>query len=86
MAGLLARGLAAPGRPSRFPSGVMSKNLAAYSCGGSHGFGPDWVVLTVFPFHPLEFIRRGTIEAIWLANPRESYKAQVDKDQYISFL
>jgi hypothetical protein len=47
----------------------MFKNLAAHSCGGSHGFGPDWVVLTAFPFHPLDFIRRGTIEAVWLANP-----------------
>ncbi len=35
--------------------------LAAYSCGGSHGLGPDWVVRTVFPINPLEFIRRGTI-------------------------
>ncbi|MCY1380788.1 hypothetical protein D9M69_686380 [compost metagenome] len=25
----------------------------AYSCGGSHGFGPFWVRLTVFPFDPL---------------------------------
>lgn len=28
--------------------------LSAYSCGGSHGFGPFWVVLTVFPFQPLQ--------------------------------
>lgn len=28
-------------------------SLTAYSCGGSHGIGPDWVVLTVFPFGPL---------------------------------
>jgi hypothetical protein len=25
----------------------------AYSCGGSHGFGPLWVRRTVFPFDPL---------------------------------
>ena len=24
--------------------------LSAHSCGGSHGFGPDWVILTVFVF------------------------------------
>ncbi len=64
----------------------MRENLAAYSCGGSHGFGPDWVVLTVFPFHPLEFIRRGTIEAIWLANRRESDKQSRRDAQYIPFL
>src|SRR3546814_16009425 len=34
---------------------------SAHSCGGSHGFGPDWVVRTVFPINPLEFIRRGTV-------------------------
>jgi hypothetical protein len=64
----------------------MFASLAAYSCGGSHGFGPDWVVLTVFPFHPLEFIRRGTIEAVWLANPRRVDKARRGADQYIPFL
>jgi len=26
---------------------------SAYSCGGSHGLGPSWVVLTVFPIIPL---------------------------------
>lgn len=25
---------------------------SAYSCGGSHGLGPAWVVLTVFPINP----------------------------------
>src|SRR5262245_66101796 len=38
--------------------------LAADSCGGSHGFGPDWVIRTVFPFDPLDFIRRGTVSSI----------------------
>ena len=28
---------------------LFAQNLAAYSCGGSHGFGPIWVVRTVFP-------------------------------------
>ena len=86
MAGLLAHGLVALERPSRFPSGVMFANLAAYSCGGSHGFGPDWVVLTVFPFHPLEFIRRGTIEAIWLANRYAPDKMSRRDAQYIPLL
>lgn len=27
-------------------------SLSAHSCGGSHGFGPDWVVRTVFPIIP----------------------------------
>ncbi len=31
----------------------VALSLTAYSCGGSHGIGPDWVVLTVFPFGPL---------------------------------
>jgi hypothetical protein len=43
--------------PSRFPSGTFGRQLVAYSCGGSHGFG---LSLTVFPFHPL----RGTVAAI----------------------
>src|SRR2546427_325946 len=47
-------------RPSRRAS-IAWVRLAAYSCGGSHGLGPDWVVRTVFPINPLEFIRRGTI-------------------------
>lgn len=48
--------------PSRSPSGHFGVALTAYSCGGSHGFGPYWVVRTVFPINPLEFIRRGTID------------------------
>ncbi len=51
MAGLLARGsqlcLAFP----IFTSGIYQASLTAYSCGGSHGLGPFWVRLTVFPFH-----------------------------------
>lgn len=37
--------------PSR-PSGSVDfpESIAAYSCGGSHGIGPFWVVRTVFPF------------------------------------
>ena len=34
---------------------------SAYSCGGSHGLGPLWVVLTVFPINPLGVITRGTV-------------------------
>ena len=29
--------------------------LLAHSCGGSYGFGPSWVRLTVFPFHSALF-------------------------------
>ena len=51
MAGLLARGsqlrLAFP----TFRSVARQASLTAYSCGGSHGLGPFWVRLTVFPFH-----------------------------------
>ena len=36
-------------RPSRLLSGVCAERLAAYSCGGSHGSGPNWVIPTVFP-------------------------------------
>ncbi len=28
---------------------LCARTLAAHSCGGSHGFGPDWVIRTVFP-------------------------------------
>jgi len=39
--------------PSRCQAPVgLSKSLAAYSCGGSHGIGACWLFLTVFPFHP----------------------------------
>jgi len=31
---------------------------SAYSCGGSHGLDPYWVVLTVFPINPLGVIFR----------------------------
>jgi len=61
MAGLLARG-SSPDADLPDCSVVTDRSrLAAYSCGGSHGLGPDWVVRTVFPINPLEFIRRGTI-------------------------
>lgn len=30
---------------------------SAYSCGGSHGLGPNWVFRTVFPINPLGVIR-----------------------------
>jgi hypothetical protein len=40
--------------PPYQPFGPMAlwMTLAAYSCGGSHGFGSFWIHLTVFPFHP----------------------------------
>ena len=67
MAGLLARGLLRVALLPGFPvapafEAQIGASLSAYSCGGSHGFGPFWVVHTVFPIIPLEFIRRGTIE------------------------
>ena len=37
------------------PVALRISNLAAHSCGGSHGFGPFWVVLTVFPLRPFIF-------------------------------
>jgi len=58
--------------PSRSPSGHVGVALSAYSCGGSHGFGPDWVVRTVFPINPLEFIRRGTIDGRTMIRASES--------------
>ncbi len=38
--GLLARRIARPPPPSRFPSGVMEAALPGHSCGGSAGFSP----------------------------------------------
>jgi hypothetical protein len=50
MAGLLARGsLHVPAFPAHRPVACRSV-LAAYSCGGSRGFGASR--LTMFPFHP----------------------------------
>jgi hypothetical protein len=59
-----------------FPVVTIGSRLAAYSCGGSHGFGPDWVVLTVFPINPLEFIRRGTITGAENTKPAPSLSIQ----------
>src|SRR4029077_16637255 len=61
MAGLLARRSLPDADLPGHPVVTDSNRLAAYSCGGSHGLGPCWVVRTVFPINPLEFIRRGTI-------------------------
>src|SRR3546814_14879000 len=64
-AGLLTRGLswdvAFP--VSQWPAAFGSRYVtqSAYSCGGSHGVGPDCVVRTVFPITPPELIRRGTV-------------------------
>lgn len=35
----------------------------AHSCGGSHGFGPYWVRLTVFPINLLGVRHRRTVTA-----------------------
>lgn len=54
MAGLLARGSVRIHPFPAFGQWDVVNALSAYSCGGSHGFGPFWVVLTVFPFQPLQ--------------------------------
>ena len=38
--------------PGLIPSGAMAVDLAAYSCGGSRGFGRHSGALTAFPFDP----------------------------------
>ena len=42
-----------PSPPSRFPSGIVVTDFAAYSCGGSLGIGPGMKVIprdrTEFP-------------------------------------
>jgi len=50
-----------PVRSAEHASGFWN-GLAAHSCGGSHGFGPFWVRLTVFPFNPPHRLIGGTIE------------------------
>src|SRR5260370_9031285 len=55
MAGLLARGSPPCTAFRASASGFLGARLAAYSCGGSHGVGPE--ARTVFPFNP----QRGTI-------------------------
>src|SRR6266849_10181549 len=55
MAGLLARGSPPCTAFPASASGFLGARLAAYSCGGSHGVGPE--ARTVFPFNP----QRGTI-------------------------
>lgn len=54
-AGLLAHGSKVlPAFPAFRPV-AWRQNLTAYSCGGSHGFGPVQVFLTVFPIIPSGF-------------------------------
>jgi hypothetical protein len=55
VAGLLTRGSQDFGGLPGFPVAKNAGLLTAYSCGGSHGVGPDWVVLTVFPVRPSAF-------------------------------
>src|SRR4051794_24152065 len=76
MAGLLAHGSSPDADLPGFPVVTIGSRLAAYSCGGSHGFGPDWVVLTVFPINPLESIRRGTIAGAEHTKPTQSLSIQ----------
>ncbi len=55
-AGLLACGsLALPAFPAVSGQWHGWQSLTAHSCGGSHGFGPIRVVLTVFPINPSGF-------------------------------
>jgi hypothetical protein len=61
-AGLLTCGSVLDASLPSFPVAYDGVSRSAHSCGGSHGFGPDWVVRTVFPFNPLESIRRGTYD------------------------
>ncbi len=60
VAGLLTCGSLNLGGLPGFPVANAAKVLAAHSCGGSHGFGPDWVVLTVFPVRPAVRLAAGT--------------------------
>ena len=75
LAGLLAYGSWPDAGLPGFPVATLGIELAADSCGGSHGFGPCWVVLTVFPFNPLESIRRGTIDPRRIALPGRGRQA-----------
>ncbi len=62
-AGLLACGsLVLPAFPVVSDQWHGWQGLAAHSCGGSHGFGPVRVVLTVFPINPSGFAS-GTVNA-----------------------
>jgi len=51
VAGLLAYDSINVPPPSQTSPVAFGEHLIAYSCGGSHGFGPLWVRLTMFPFH-----------------------------------
>ena len=59
VAGLLTCGSLSFGGLPGFPVAMIAEALSAHSCGGSHGFGPDWVVLTVFPVRPEVRLARG---------------------------
>lgn len=37
--------------PALFQAVALERKLLGYSCGGSHGIGPLWVRLTMFPFN-----------------------------------
>jgi hypothetical protein len=63
VAGLLTCGSLSFGGLPGFPVAKLADALSAHSCGGSHGFGPDWVVLTVFPVRPEVRLAPGTTHA-----------------------
>ena len=64
VAGLLTCGSLSLGSLPGFPVARLAKALTAHSCGGSHGFGPDWVVLTVFPVRPAVRLAAGTTQKL----------------------
>jgi hypothetical protein len=74
-AGLLTCGSVLSASLPSFPVASDGASRSAHSCGGSHGFGPDWVVRTVFPFNPLDSIRRGTYDAATIARRHLSRQA-----------
>lgn len=63
VAGLLTCGSLNLGGLPGFPVANAAKALTAHSCGGSHGIGPDWVVLTVFPVRPEVRLAAGTTQS-----------------------
>ena len=71
VAGLLTCGSLVFGGLPGCPVASRAETLSAHSCGGSHGFGPDWVILTVFPVRPAVRLACGhhtkDVLAVWRA-------------------
>ena len=65
VAGLLTCGSLSFGGLPGFPVASRAETLSAHSCGGSHGFGPDWVILTVFPVRPEVRLAPGTTQSLF---------------------